>query len=78
MGGCDKDYEPFSDIYQFDQDIQEWIQCGFSTVSRFGASVVVFTDGNNKEAVFVAGGFKGGDDIPCSIIEKLSVIVKSN
>ena len=77
IGGCDDDYEPFSDIYQFNQDTKEWIQCGFSTVSRFGASVVVFTDRNQKEVVFVAGGFKG-NDIPCSIIEELSVIVKFN
>ena len=73
VGGCDKDYEPFSDICQFDQGTQKWKQCGFASVSRFGASVVVFKGKNEKEpAIFLAGGFKG-KDTPCSIIEKLSV-----
>ena len=77
VGGCDEDCEPFSDIYQFDQSTQVWNECGFSTVSRFGASVVVFTDRNKKEAVFIAGGFKG-KDVPCSVIEVLSVKFKSS
>jgi len=44
-------------------------------VSCFGASVVVFTDRDKKEAIFIAEGFKA-NDVPCSIIEKLSVIAK--
>jgi len=76
VGGCDEDCEPFSDIYQFDQSTQVWNECGSSTVSCFGASVVVLTDRNEKEAVFIAGGFKG-KNMPCSIIEVLSVNCKS-
>ena len=72
MGGCDDNYEPFSDIYQFDQSTQEWNECGVSSVSRYAASVVTFTDRNQKEAVFIVGGFKG-KDVPCSIIEVLSI-----
>jgi len=75
VGGCDEDCEPFSNIYQFDQSTQVWNECGFSTVSRFGASVVVFTDRNKKECIFIAGGFKG-KNMPCSIIEVLSVNFK--
>lgn len=71
VGGCDQDYEPFSDIYQFDHNT--WHLCGLSTVSRYGVSVVVFTDRNHCEAIFIAGGFKG-DSIPCSVIEKVSVV----
>ena len=74
IGGCDKDYDPFSDIHQFDQGTQEWKLSGFSSVSCFGASVVVFKGKSEKEAIFLAGGFKG-KDTPCSIIEKLSVTV---
>ena len=77
VGGCDEDYEPFSNIYRFDQGTQEWIEFGYSTVSRYGASVVVFTERNQKEIVFIAGGFKG-NDMPCSVIEKLSTITKSH
>ena len=72
VGGCDDNYEPFSDIYQFDQRTQEWNECGVSSVSRYAASVVTFTDRNQKEAVFIAGGFKG-KDVPCSIIEVLGI-----
>ena len=72
VGGCDKDYEPFSDIHQFDQRTQEWKLSGFSSVSRFGASVVVFKGKNEKEPIFLAGGFKGKDTL-CSIIEKLTL-----
>ena len=72
VGGCDDEYEPFSEIYQFDQQTKEWNECGVSSVSCYSASVVVFTDRNRKEAVFVAGGFKG-KDIPCGIIEVLAV-----
>ena len=76
VGGCDNNYEPFSEIYQFDQSAQEWNECGVSAVSRYGASVVLFTDRKNKEAVFIAGGFKG-KDVPCGIIELLAVNVRS-
>ena len=72
VGGCDDKYEPFSEIYQFDQQTKEWNECGVSSVSRYGASVVAFTDRNQKEGVFIAGGFKG-KDMPCSIIEVLAV-----
>ena len=71
LGGCDQDDEPFSDIYQFDHN-HTWSLCGLSTVSRYGVSIVVFTDNNHREAVFIAGGFKG-DSIPCSVIEKIPV-----
>ena len=76
VGGCDDNYEPFSEIYQFDQSAQEWSECGVSAVSRYGTSVVPFTDRKNKEAVFIAGGFKG-KDMPCGIIEVLAVNVRS-
>ena len=72
VGSCDDNHEPFSDIYQFDQGTQEWNECGVSSVSRYAVSVVTFTDRNQKEAVFIAGGFKG-KDVPCSIIEVLSI-----
>ena len=72
VGGCDDNYEPFSDIYQFDQGTQEWNECGVSSVSRYAASVVTFTDKKQKEAVFIVGGFKG-KDMPCSIIEVLTI-----
>ena len=72
VGGCDDNYEPFSDIYQFDQSSQEWSECGISSVSRYAASVVTFTDRKQKEGVFIVGGFKG-KDVPCSIIEILSI-----
>ncbi|XP_065889219.1 uncharacterized protein [Dysidea avara] len=73
VGGCDKDDEPFSDIYQFMADTKEWKLVGLSTVSRYGVSTVVFTDKNDHQAVFIAGGFKG-ESIPCSVIEKVSVV----
>ena len=72
VGGCDDNYEPFSDIYQFDQGTQEWNECGVSSVSCYAASVVTFTDRKQKEAIFIAGGFKG-KDMPCSIIEILTI-----
>ena len=72
VGGCDDKYEPFSEIYQYDQQTKEWNECGVSSVSRYGASVVAFTDRNQKEGVFIAGGFKG-KDMHCSIIEVLAV-----
>jgi len=73
VGGCDKDDEPFSDIYQFTADTKDWKLVGLSTVSRYGVTTVVFTDKSNHQAVFIAGGFKG-EGIPCSVIEKLSVV----
>lgn len=77
VGGYDRTHdEPFSDIYQYDQGTKRWNRCGLSSVSRYGPSVVVFTDKNQKESVFVAGGFKG-KDVPCSVIEELSVVVKA-
>ena len=74
VGGCDKDLEPFSDILRFEPDTQEWKYIGRTTVSRYGASAVVFTDRNNQLALFIAGGFKGEKD-PCSVIEKVSVVI---
>ena len=59
VGGCDDNYEPFSDIYQFDQSSQGWNECGISSVSRYATSVVTFIDRKQKEGVFIAGGFKG-------------------
>ena len=44
VGGCDDNYEPFSDIYQFDLSTKTWNECGVSSVSRYDASVVSFTD----------------------------------
>ena len=76
VGGCDDNYEPFSDIYQFDLSKKTWNECGVSSVSRYDASVVSFTDRKGKDAVFIAGGFKG-KDVACSIIEVLTVNVKS-
>ena len=74
LGGHDQDYdEPFSNVYQFDHSTQEWNECGSLAVSRYGASVVVLIDINEEEVVLVVGGFKG-EKMPCSIIEKLSVI----
>ena len=76
VGGCDDNYEPFSEIYQFDQETHKWNECGGRRVmARYGASVVTFTDRKDKEAVFIAGGFKG-IDIPCSVIELLDVSVR--
>ena len=75
MGGCDDNYEPFSDIYQFDQETREWNECGVCAMARYGASVVTFTDRKDKEAVFIAGGFKE-KSVPCSIIELLTVNVR--
>ena len=76
VGGCDDNYEPFSDVYQFDLNAKTWNECGSSSVSRYGASVVPFIDRKGKDAVFIAGGFKG-KDVACSIIEVLAVDVKS-
>jgi len=73
VGGHDQFYEdPFSEIYQFIESAQKWDECGSIAVPRFGASVVVFSDKNHRESVFIAGGFKG-ENRPCSVIEKLSV-----
>ena len=75
VGGCDDNYEPFSEIYQFDHKTHKWNECGVCAMPRYGASVVPFTDRKDKEAVFIAGGFKE-KDVPCSIIEVLVVNVK--
>ena len=57
MSDCDQDDESFSDIYQLDPlNTSSWHLCGLSTVSRYGVSVVVFTD---YEAIFIAGGLRG-------------------
>jgi len=76
VGGNEKSWEPFSEIYQFLPDKQKWECIGLSKVSRFGASAVVFTDTNNNQAVFIAGGFKD-KDVPCSVIEELFIVTKS-
>ena len=74
LGGHDQDYDdPFSNVYQFNHSTQEWNECGSLAVSRYGASVVVLTDKNKEEVVLVVGGFKG-ENMPCSTLEKLSVI----
>ena len=72
VGGCDEDSEPFSEIYQFVPERQEWKVVGHSTVSRYGASAVVVTDKNNQQAVFIAGGFKG-EGMPCNVIEQIPI-----
>ena len=77
VGGCDEDSEPFSEIYQFVPERQEWKFVGRSTVSRYGASAVVVTDKNNQQAVFIAGGFKG-EDMPCSVIEQVPIITEDS
>ena len=51
VGGSDDKYEPFSEIYQFDQQTKEWNECGVSSVSHYSASVITFTDKNQKEGV---------------------------
>lgn len=77
LGGCDEDYdEPFSDIFQFDQETHKWNECGVCAMARYGASVVPFTDRNQKEAVIIAGGFKA-KNAPCGTIEVLSVAFNS-
>ena len=73
---ADKDWEPFSDIYQYLPDKQEWEYIGLSRVSRYGASAVVFTDKNDKQTVFIAGGFKD-NGVPCSVIEEVSVVTET-
>ena len=76
-GGCDEEYdEPFSNIYQFDQETHKWSECGVSAMARYGASVVPFTDRNKKEVVIIAGGFKA-KGVPSSKIEILSVAFRS-
>ena len=40
VGDCDDKYEPFCEIYQFDQWTKEWNECGVSSVSCYRASVV--------------------------------------
>ena len=77
LGGCDEDYdEPFSGIFQFDQGTHKWNECGVCAMARYGASVVPFTDRNQKEAVIIAGGFKA-KNAPCGTIEVLSVVFNS-
>ena len=77
VGGCDEDSEPFSEIYQFVPERQEWKCVGRSVISRYGASAVVVTDKNNQQAVFIAGGFKG-EGMPCSVIEQIPVITEDS
>ena len=74
IGGHDSRYEPFPDIYQFDHDTLSWQIHGRTTVSRYAAQVVVFKDKNEKESVFIAGGFKQAN-CPCSVIESIPVEV---
>lgn len=76
VGGNDDDWEPFSDIHQFLPDKQEWEYIGLSRVSRYGATAVVFTDKNNKQTVFIAGGFKDRG-VPCGVIEEVSSAIES-
>ena len=64
----------FSDIYQFDHDTMSWLMCGRTIVSCYGAKVVVFKDRNEKESVFIVGGFKQNND-SCSVIERIPVEV---
>ena len=74
VGGHDSHYEPFPDIYQFDHDTLSWQIHGRTTVSRYAAQVVVFKGKNEKESVFIAGGFKQVND-PCSAVESIPVEV---
>ena len=74
IGGHDSHYEPFPDIYQFDHDTLSWQIHGRTTVSRYAAQVVVFKGKNEKESVFIAGGFKQVND-PCSAVESIPVEV---
>ena len=74
IGGRDSNYEPFPDIYQFDHNTRSWQIHGRTTVSRYAAQVVVFKGKNEKESVFIAGGFKQAKD-PCSVIESIPVEV---
>jgi len=76
LGGCDEDHEPYSEVHQYLPEVQEWKLIGLSTVSRYGASIVVITDKEKQQGVFVAGGFKG-EEMPCTVIEKVSVIVEN-
>lgn len=73
-GGHDNHCEPFSDIYQFDEYTRSWKQYGHTTVSRYAAEVVVFNDKNEKESVFIVGGFKQRNE-PCNVIEYIPVKV---
>ena len=43
-------------------------------MSRYAVQVVVFKGKNEKESVFVAGGFKQVNE-PCSVIESIPVEV---
>ena len=72
IGGRDSHHEPFPDIYQFDHNTRSWQIHGRTTVSRYAAQVVVFKGKNEKESVFIAGGFKQAKD-PCSVIESIPV-----
>ena len=67
-------YEPFPDIYQFDHDTMSWLLYGRTTVSRYGAKVVVFKGRNEEESIFIVGGFKQ-NNYPCSMIERIPVEV---
>ena len=72
VGGHDNHCEPFPDIYQFDHSTMSWLMYGRTTVSRYGAKVVVFKGRNEKESVFIAGGYKQSND-PCNVIERIPV-----
>ena len=74
VGGCDSHYEPFPDIYQFNHDTLSWQMYGRTTISRYGAPVVVFKRSNGEERVFIAGGFKQ-ENQPCSVIEMIPIEV---
>ena len=74
VGGHDRNYEPFSDIFQLNHDTLSWQMYGRTTVSRYGARVVVFKGKNEKEFVFIAGGFKQ-KDLPCSVVEIIPIEV---
>ena len=72
VGGHDSHHEPFPDIYQFDHDTMSWQMYGRTTVSRYGAKVVVFKGRNEKESVFIVGGFRQSN-VPCGVIERIPV-----
>lgn len=74
IGGRDSHHEPFPDIYQFDHDTLSWQMHGRTTVSRYAGQVVVFKSKNEKENVFIAGGWKQVNE-PCSVVESIPVEV---
>ena len=81
MGGRDQGFEAFSEIWEHRPREEKWQYIGRLSVGRYGATVVVFTDKNNDQGVFIVGGFYTernevgiNKKAPCSVIERLPVI----